>query len=162
MVQQAELSLNSVLKSNSGWTLCHVLSEPCISSPSSGTEGAARGHPRDHVHFDETQSSTNVTQIEGETAYLQCTVRNVGNKSVRRENFRYLPFTLDVTPPVHSQNSQVHLNAETHLVGWKDRSLKKKKPLETHNVYSNTIATNVGKRDGGLISTSHTLSKNRA
>ena len=40
-----------------------------------------RKHRR-RIYFDEKESSTNVTILNGQTALLTCTVRNVGNKSV--------------------------------------------------------------------------------
>lgn len=45
---------------------------------------AASRNKRDKLlHFDEAETSGNLTLIEGEDAFLQCVVRNVGNKSVR-------------------------------------------------------------------------------
>lgn len=42
-----------------------------------------RKHGR--MYFDKKESSANITILNGQTAFLTCTVRNVGNKSVSRE-----------------------------------------------------------------------------
>ena len=42
-----------------------------------------RKHGR--MYFDKKESSANITILNGQTAFLTCTIRNVGNKSVSRE-----------------------------------------------------------------------------
>ena len=41
-----------------------------------------KGRKHGRMYFDKKESSTNVTILNGQTAFLTCTVRNVGNKSV--------------------------------------------------------------------------------
>ena len=44
--------------------------------------GWGRGRGRARPFFDDSTSSGNITLIEGQTAMMECVVKNVGNKSV--------------------------------------------------------------------------------
>lgn len=67
------------------------------SSPPVGSgnaiDGAGSGHPRGGGPYFDKVASKNVTALLGKTAYLNCRVKNLGNKTVRTHVILY-PFKL--------------------------------------------------------------------
>jgi hypothetical protein len=47
------------------------------------SSGGVRKADLSETYFDDSESSGNITMLRGQTALLTCTVRNIGNKSVR-------------------------------------------------------------------------------